>query len=228
MEFITRELYLDEMQVLKTLKNQTEERIGKKPIFSWFILSIFIGIIFFCFATFFIGRFGILSAIIGVILIVIAVVVTYNLYKTQKKDKEFLRRYNTLIEIRTVKTCRINATRIATTEEGEAGWCIVELSKNKVLYLFKFGDLFEFGDVKRGKFPCLQFEIYDKNFFELTGNQIYPFGEEIEPVMIDSKKTWRYMSENDTSDQFLEVPEFLDFDIENINFDEVIKKIETL
>jgi len=142
-------------------------------------------------------------------------------YKTHKRHKKKLQRLNAQIEKQTIDTCHINATRIALVKEydDEGDWYIVELCSDKVLYLFDS----EYNLSK--KFPCLQFEIYENSFFELTGRQIYPLSQKTNPVTIiqKNKQRWEYMLEIDTSEQLLGAREFTL--IENINFDQLIKKI---
>ena len=66
---------------------------------------------------------------------------------------------------------------------------IVEIEKDKVLYLWDT----EYNLNK--KFPCLDFEIYEPNFYKLVGRQIYPLSEKIQAIKIDKKAKWNYMQE---------------------------------
>lgn len=43
------------------------------------------------------------------------------------------------------------------------------------------------------KLPCLDFEIYNENFYKLLGRQVYALSERIKPVTIDKKAKWSYM-----------------------------------
>jgi len=211
MDFKTRELYPDELRVLKTLKTQTEKKSGCKIKIYHFVLAVFLGIVFAYLATLTKGSFWILPfGTIAVFSFGLVVFGPYELYKTQKRHKTFLQRLNVLIEKQTVDTCLINATRIALAEEyeDENDLYIVEMCKDKVLYLWDT----EYNLNKN--FPCLRFEIYERIFFELTGRQIYPLSEKIKPIMIDPKKKWKYMTQISTSEP-----------TENISFDELMDKI---
>jgi hypothetical protein len=226
MEFKTRELYPDELRVLKTLKTGTEKKYATKlKSRHYFILALFMGI-FFAYLASLTNEDSFWFFICGTIAVfsfVAVVVMPYETYKKEKKNKDFLQRLNELIEKQMVDTCNINTTRIALVKEykDEGDWYIVELCKDKVLYLFDS----EYNLHK--KFPCLQFEIYESRFFELTGRQIYPLSEKIKPVMIIQKnrKRWEYMPDIDTSEQLPGAPEFVL--TENKNFDELINIIET-
>jgi len=221
MKFKTRELYPDELRILKRLKTQTEKESGSKSKFyCQCILAVFLGIIFtylarqtnedsfwfFLFGTIVVFSFG------------FVVFMPYEVYKKQEKNKNFLQRLKAQIEKRTVEICCINATRIALAKEyeDEGDWYIVEICKDKVLYLW---------DITYNlnkKFPCLQFEIYEDNFFKLTEKQIYPLSEKIKPVIIDKNKKWKFMEQIGVPRQMITE----NISIENISFDELINKIE--
>ena len=68
----------------------------------------------------------------------------------------------------------------------------------------------------RKKFPCLQFEIYEESFFKMFGRQVYPLSERINPVKINSKAKWKYMT-------LVGVPGHLQTD--DMNFDELTEAI---
>ena len=107
-------------------------------------------------------------------------------------------------------TCLINAKRIAVAKEfeDEGDLFIIECDINKILYLWDY-------DYKlRKKFPCLDFEIYDDNFFTLFGRQVYPISERIKALTIDKKAKWNYMKK-------VGAPRNLQTD--SINFDRLIE-----
>ena len=200
MEFKTREVYLDELRLLKTLKTQTEKHGGSKIKFYHYILALFVGVVFAYLAIltdkgFWIFIFGAIAAYA----FAFVVFMPCEAYKTHKRHKKKLQRLNAQIEKQTIDTCHINATRIALVKEydDEGDWYIVELCSDKVLYLFDS----EYNLSK--KFPCLQFEIYENSFYELTGRQIYPLSEKIKPFAIiqKNKQNWAYITDPDTSEQ---------------------------
>jgi hypothetical protein len=225
MEFKTRALYPDELRRLKTLKTQTEKRkakISKSLLFFWALL---LGITCTCIAVetskdFLVFLFG----TVAVFSFGTAIFVPIEQYKAQEKNKDILQHVHTLIEKQTVDTCYVNATRFAHAKEfeDEGDWYIFELDKGKVL---RYLDV-DFAYNSR-KFPCLQFEIYEKSFAYLTGKDIYPLSEKIKPVvMIDPKKKWKYMDQIDPFEDLVGAGECMS--MANIGFDELINQIEML
>ena len=64
-------------------------------------------------------------------------------------------------------------------------------------------------------FPCLDFEIYEDQFFKLTGRQVYPLSDKIQPVAIKKKAKWNFI------EQYGSVG---NLETENISFDELLEK----
>jgi len=99
MEFKIRDLYPDELRVLKRLKTQTEKQSNSKYKYYHFILAIALGAIFTYLATwikkdsFWLFLFG----TIAVLSFAFAVFMPYELYKAQRKYKDLLQRLNALI-----------------------------------------------------------------------------------------------------------------------------------
>jgi hypothetical protein len=226
MEFKTRALYPDELRRLNTLKTKTEKnktKTSKSLVFFWALL---LGIVCTCVAvetpkdSFWFFIFG----TVAVFSFATAVFKLFNDLKAQDKNKNILQRVHALIDKQTVDTCPVNATRIALAEtyEDESDWYIFELGNDKIL---RYWDV-DFAYNSR-KFPCLQFEIYEKNFAHLTGNDIYPLSEKIKPVvLIDPKKKWKYMCQFDPFEHLVGAGE--NIGIANIGFDELISQIEML
>jgi hypothetical protein len=127
----------------------------------------------------------------------------------KKKHKDFLQRLKATIDKGKVDTCLINAKRIAVAKEyeDEGDLFIIEYDTDKVLYLWDY----DYNLQK--KFPCLNFEIYEENFFKLFGRQVYPLSDRIKPLTIDKKGKWNYMSKVGTAEHL---------QTENINFDKLI------
>jgi len=132
------------------------------------------------------------------------------MYKRRKKQKYFLQRLKATIDKGTVDTCLINAKNIAIAKEyeDEGDLFIIEYDTNKIIYLWDYNYNLQ------KKFPCLDFEIYEDNFFKLFGRQIYPLSERIQPVNIDKKAKWNYMSK---------VGAARHLQTENVNFNKLIE-----
>jgi hypothetical protein len=114
-----------------------------------------------------------------------------------------------------VDTCHITAQRIAIAPEyeDEIDLYIIELNNEELLYLWDM----EYNLKK--KFPCLDFEIYEDNFFKLTGRQIYPLSEKIQPVKISNKVKWNFMKQYGAPGHL---------ETEKVNFDELLEKYNNI
>ena len=122
-----------------------------------------------------------------------------------------MRTLQSFLDKDTVDTYQIKSTRIAFAPEyeDENDLYIVELDENKVLYLWDI----EYNLNK--KFPCFNFEIYEDDFFKLTGRQIHPLSDKIQPIEIDKKSKWNYMKQYGGLGHL---------EIENIGFDKLLAK----
>jgi hypothetical protein len=210
--FKTRQFYPDELRLLKTLKTQKEKEGGSKIKFYHFVIAglLAAGLTYLTTLipdslwTFLFGTLAVFS-------FAFIVFTPYEIYKMRKKQKDFLQRLNATIDKGTVDTCLINAKRIAIAKEyeDEGDLFIIEYDTDKVLYLW------DYDYNLRKKFPCLDFEIYEENFFKLFGRQVYPLSERIKPLTIDKKSKWNYMRK-------IGAPGHLQTD--NTNFDRLIEE----
>ena len=189
--FKTRPFYPDELRLLKTLRTKKEKEGGGKIKFYHFVIAGLFGagctyiaaILPDSFWTFLFGTIAVFS-------FAFIVFTPYEIYKMKRKHKDFLQRLTKAIDNNTVDTCPINAKRIAVAKEyeDEGDLFIIEYDTDKVLYLWDYDY-----NLKK-KFPCLDFEIYEDNFFKLFGRQVYPLSDRISPLTIDKKAKWNYMS----------------------------------
>ncbi len=208
----TRSFYPDELRILKTLKTQKEKETSSKIKVYHFLIAGFLGagstyvttIIPDSFWTFLFGT-------VAVFAFAFIVFMPYEIYNKKNRHKLFLRQLSVTIEKGTVNTCTVNTKRIAIAPEyeDESDLYIIELNDNEVLYLWDT----EYNLNK--KFPCLDFEIYEDNFFKLIGRQIYPLSEKIQPLKIDKKAKWNFMKTYGASGHL---------ETEKINFDELLQK----
>lgn len=209
--FKTRHFYPDELRLLKTLKTQKEKEGGGKIKFYHFVIAGLLGAgltyittkIPDSFWTFLFGALAVFS-------FAFIVFMPYEVYKMRKKQKDFLQRLNATIDKGTVDTCLINAKRIAIAKEyeDEGDLFIIEYDTDKVLYLW------DYDYNLRKKFPSLDFEIYEDNFFKLLGRQVYPLSDRIKPLTIDKKAKWNYMSKIGAAGHL---------ETENVSFDKLIE-----
>jgi len=188
--FKTRQFYPEEQRLLKTLKTKKEKEGDSKIKFYHFLLAGLLGSSFTYIATLFPDSFWtFLFGTFAVFSFAFIVFAPYEIYKLKRKHRDFLQLLNTTIDKGTVDTCLIKAKRIALAKEyeDEGDLLIIEYDTDKVLYLW------DYDYNLRKKFPCLDFEIYEENFFKIFGRQVYPLSERIKPLIIDKKTKWNYM-----------------------------------
>ena len=189
--FKTRPFYPDELRLLKTLRTQKEKEGGGRIKFYHFVIAGLLGAgCTYIGATLPDSFWTFLFGTIAVFSFALIVFTPYEIYKMKRKHKDFLQRLTKAINKNTVDTCIINAKRIAVAKEyeDEGDLFIIEYDTDKVLYLWDYDY-----NLKK-KFPCLDFEIYEDNFFKLFGRQVYPLSDRISPLLIDKKAKWNYMS----------------------------------
>lgn len=185
-----RDIYPAELKLLKRIIAEKKKQVNKRIKFAHFLIIGTVGII--CvyiavkvpesFWTFLFGTLGVLA-------FAFIAFAPYEIYKLTKTHKLVLNQINTIIDKGVVHTCRISAERIAIAPEyeDEGNLYIIELNKSEVLYLWD-------AEYNLNKiFPCLEFEIYDKPFYECTNMQIYPLSDRTKPIKIDKKAKWDYM-----------------------------------
>lgn len=208
--FKTRPFYPDELRLLKTLRTQKEKEGGGKIKFYHFVIAGLLGAGCTYIATTLPGSFWtFLFGTIAVFSFAFIFFAPFEFYKMKRKHKDFLQRLTKAIDKNTVDTCHINAKRIAVAKEyeDEGDLFIIEYDTDKVLYLWDYDY-----NLKK-KFPCLDFEIYEDNFFKLSGKQVYALSDRISPLTIDKKAKWNYMSK-------IGAPGYLQ--TESKNFDKLI------
>lgn len=210
--FKTRVFYPDELRLLKTLKEKKEKESSSKIKFHHFITAGFLGTGFTYLATLMPDNFWtFLFGTLAVFLFAFIVFTPYEIYKTKRKQKDFLQLLNITIDKGTVDACLIKAKRIAVAKEyeDEGDLFIIEYDTDKILYLWDHNFNLQM------QLPCLDFEIYDKAFSNLLGRQVYALSEHIEPLTIDKKAKWNYMKKIGT-------PQHLQ--TETKNFDKLVEE----
>lgn len=188
--FNTRNFHPNELRLLKTLKSKKEKESGTKIKFYHFAIAIVLGAVCTYITTIIPDSFWtFLLGTIAVFAFSFIVFVPYEMYKLKKRHQEFLQHLGLYIEKGTVDTCIINAKKIAIAEEyeDEGDLYIIEYDTDKIIYIWDI----EYNMHK--DFPCLNFEIYEENFFKLLGRQIYPLSARITPVTIEKSAKWNYM-----------------------------------
>lgn len=216
MQFNPRQFYPEELRLLKTLKIQKEKQSGTKIKFHHYAVAglIAAGCTYMT-ATIPDSLWTFLFGTIAVFAFGFIVFTPYELYKQQKKRKVLLQQLNTVIDKGTVSTCQIRTKRIAVAPEydDEGDLYIIELNEKEVFYLWDT----EYNLSK--KFPCLEFEIYEDNFFKLLSRQIYPLSEKIQGIRIDKKEKRDFMRKYGAPGHL---------QTEEISFDELLSKFNNM
>jgi len=216
MMHITRQLHPKETSVLEKLKTKTEKELNEKTRIPYFIFAGLLGIGFTYFASML--KIHFLAFVFGAIALFsfgFVVFMPYELYKNKLRVKKRINSIDNFLENDNLRVIPVNALRIALAKENEdeGDLYIIEYEIDKVLYLW------DYDYNLRKEFPCLNFEIYEDGFFKLTGKQVYPLSETIQPVIIDKDAKWEYMKK-------MGVPGHLE--TENINFEKLIEKIKNI
>ncbi|AYL95607.1 hypothetical protein [Mucilaginibacter celer] len=208
--FKTRELYPEEVRLLKTFKAQRETDGFSKIRYYHFLIAALLGGCFTYLAVLTQDSFWVLPfGTIAVFAFAFIVFTPYEIYKWKKKNGNLLNELNIRIDKGTVDTFIINAKRIAVVKEydDEGDLFIIEYEPDKLIYLWDY----DYNLQKR--FPCLEFEIYEESFSKLSGRQVYPLSERIAPIVIEKNAKRNYL------DKF-GVPGNLE--IVEINFDKLV------
>ncbi|WP_289665328.1 hypothetical protein [Flavobacterium panacagri] len=185
-----RDLYDDELKLLKKIITQKQKLANRKIKFPHLLIAggVGIGSAFIAvnipesFWTFLFGTLSVLA-------FSFIVFFPYEIHKLTKEHKIVLNQLNKIIDKGVVHTCKISAERIAIAPEyeDESDLYVIELNKNEVLYLW------DIGYHLNKNFPCLDFEIYENIFFECTGMQIYALSNKVKPLKIDKKVKWDFI-----------------------------------
>tara|TARA_R110001606_G_scaffold374855_1_gene532877 strand:- start:970 stop:1626 length:657 start_codon:yes stop_codon:yes gene_type:complete len=209
---ITRNLNSDEVIILGKLIKKSERELKSKNKNHYYPIAIVLGIGFVYLASiisiqFLVFVFGTLA----VILFSFVIFTPYELYKDRKRHKKNMLLANQYLAKKQIEVIPIRAKRIAIGKEyeDEGDLIIVEYDTNKILYLWDYDY-----NLKK-KFPCLEFDIYEDDFFKLIGKQVYPITEKIKPIIIKAKDKWNYFKKIGAPGHMETI---------NMDFDELILK----
>jgi hypothetical protein len=216
-DFQTRDLSPDERRALHSLRTKAE-KAGYGWIRPWHYIPAAMlgaGCAWLAFHTGS-GFLRFLFGTIAVLAIGFVVFTPLELLKMRKKHRDLLRRLTAFIERGTVGMCPVSATRIALAREydDEGDLYIVELAHGRVLYIE------DLNYNMKDKFPCLRFEVYDDEFFGLTGKRLLPLSGKVPPAaVIAPEKKRAYWTQ-------LGAPG--DLVIEDVDFHELIERYNSL
>jgi|GEM_PF-1023658 len=188
--YTSRPFRPNEKRLLSSLRTSAQKKqVSAIRFYHYLIAAVLAAIFIYIASIIHLGFFEFLFGTLGVFSIAFIVFMPYEVYKAKKKHKKFLREIDALIGLGTVSVFPVKATRIALAKEyeDEGDLYIVELDPDTLLYLWDN----EYNLHK--KLPCLEFEIYDENFFKLTGINASPLSDRVSPVNINKKAKWAYI-----------------------------------
>jgi len=204
----TRDLTVKEIKALRKIRDSNANTLKNRIGLSFFLISTLLGT-----ASAYIAdwtRYGVVTFIFGTIAVIcfgIVVFGPYEIWKTRTDAKEKVKQIDAVLEQGIIEVYTVAANRIAMAREDGGNLFIVEVSKNRILYLWNNNfDL-------KSPFPCLNFEIYTKEFQALIKRPINPTSEKIKPFVISKKNKMKLYEEIG--------PEHLD--VHGNDFDELIK-----
>ncbi len=210
-----RPLTQKELKALKKIRNSREKEIQRGFRVRQALTSVLLGAAVMYGAVW--SRFDLITFILGVLALfclAYAVIQPYERFKEIRKARRTINKVEAILNAGKVEVTPVKAKRIAVAKEyeDEGDLYIVEMENSQVLYLWDT----EYNLHKN--FPCLEFEIYEDEFFNVIGRQINPLSEKIKPVVIPEESKWNYLGKTDP--QHMEV--------ERKNFDKLVDKMSQM
>jgi hypothetical protein len=212
----SRQLTLKETKALNKIRSTADKdlKLGYKA--HYFFFAVIFGTIFIYLATW--TKYDFLAFVFGTIAVfsfAIAVLMPYEIYKILRKARLKIKQLDNILVTNSIDVTPITAKQIALAKEyeDEGDLYIVETEDCDILYLWDTDY-----NLKKN-FPCLEFEIYNKEFYELIGRQINPISDKFKPIVIDAKAKWNYLRK-------VAVPEHLT--IEKRDFKKLIEQINNV
>jgi hypothetical protein len=189
-EIQRRQLTLKETKALGKIKSTAERDVHRGYKIHYLLTAAVIGIIGVLLANW--TTYDFLKFVFGTISVLsfgIVIFMPYGTYKDMRKAKKKIKEIDGLLERNSIDVNLVKASRIAIAKEfeDEGDLYIVESTSKDILYLWD-------NDYNLKKnFPCLEFEIYSEDFYNIIGRQINPLSEKIKPIVIDAKTKWAYL-----------------------------------
>ncbi len=203
-----------EIRLLTTLSKRLEKVSDTKVKLYHFFIAAILGAGFTWIAASIPDSFWtFLTGTIAILCFSFIVFTPYELYKQRRRLRSSKQVLELAISKGSVSVSTIHATKIALAKEyeDEGDLYIVEYEPGKVFFIWDT-------DYKLNRFfPCLEFELYEESFAQLSGRQLHALSEKMQPILIDRKAKWKYLSTYWAPGQ-LETME--------TDFDELIKKIK--
>lgn len=183
MEFQSREFLPDERRMMSMLRRRAEKAGHSRfRLYHYAIAGVLAGSCGWLAQHTGKGFLMFLFGTVAIIALGVIVFAPFEMAKLRRRHRDFLRRLTAFIDRGTVATLPVEATKITFVpeQEDENDLYIVELADGQELHIRDLAYNLE------RIFPCLRFELYDDEFFDLTGRRIRSLSERIVPVVISS------------------------------------------
>jgi len=186
----TRPLNLKESKALIKIRSSADKDLRRGYKAHYFLVAIVVGSACVYLANW--TKYDFLTFVFGTIAVLsfsFVVFMPYEIYKDLKRAKLKSKEIDDILHANIIDVTPIRAKQIAVAKEyeDEGDLYIVEIEDGNILYLWD-------NDYNlRKNFPCLEFEIYSKDFYKLIGWEINPLTDKFKPIVIDAKAKWAYM-----------------------------------
>ncbi|XZF15637.1 hypothetical protein ACTHGU_05830 [Chitinophagaceae bacterium MMS25-I14] len=190
----TRALYPEEIKILKATAVKRKTEIKGQINYANFLPALFTSI--FC-TTIIIKSENVIAYFLFVIIALFSF--SYLLFRSlfilseRKALKEEIQCIDNYISYGNIVVNRIKANRIAVVEGkdfGDAGYdpeyYIIELNTGEVLFHKNYLNL------TQTDFPCLEFDIYSRDFSLLTNRVVFAYSGKINPIIISADNRYCY------------------------------------
>ncbi len=209
---VTRTLTQKETKALKKIRKNNESVLNRGYKWPNVMLALALAALCMYGATW--TRYDLITFILGVSAVFsigYVFFMPFEAYKDIRRANKMIRKIDDMLEADVLEVSPVNATQIARAKEyeDEGDLYIIEMKDSRILYIRDFDH-----NLRKG-FPCLEFELYDEEFRDLTGRLINPISEKIKPIEVDSMAKWNFFQKSP--------PEHLQ--IQKTSFDRLIEKI---
>jgi hypothetical protein len=200
-------LTLKETKALNKIKSGLDKELKQGYKAHYFLFAFGLGITFVYLATW--TTYDFLVFVFGTIAVfsfACVILMPYEIYKNSRRARLKIKQINNVLLANSIDVTPITAKQIALAKEyeDEGDLYIIETDNSDILYLW------DNDYTLKKNFPCLEFEIYDKDFYALIGRQVNSLGNKFKPIVINAKAKWTYLTK-------VGLPDHLTIDRKNFN-----------
>lgn len=211
---ITRPLYPNEITLLRQAHADALGRLQPKVKQYHYLAAVLSGILFFYLAYLSAPQSNFLFSFLLLIAVLCGAFVVFIPFEERRqieKAREKAAKIEELITINEIKVTPVTATRVAIAPEyeDECNMYVLEIAPDNVLYLWDYD--YNLEEI----FPCLQFDVYDKEIHFLIDLAVFNLSEKVDPVLLDPKTKWKEMIQAGLPENMA---------IEQVGFDRVVER----